>query len=162
MKCDLYVVCIFSLWNRYSVFWHQYLRAAFEGISRFVVQDCLNIPRNSLVCRYSKILAVFFISGLIHAGTTSYDYDVLGSGSLQFYCTQVIGIIVEDAVQFLYFSYFPADNAKASTRWYHKIIGFIWFSIFITWSTPMWSYRVIRHQRPGTGRMLPFSLVSLF
>ena len=82
------------------------------------------------------------------------------SGSVQFFCTQALGIILEDSVQALYQRY-KTNLLPASEGW-TKVIGYIWLGVFLVWSTPVWAYPAIRRDK---GReediILPVSIAKL-
>lgn len=82
------------------------------------------------------------------------------SGSICFFCTQALGIILEDSVQAVYKSCTknsPGSNSKLPHRW-TRIVGYIWLVVFMSWSTPVWSYPAIRRNQDP---VLPFSLFGL-
>ena len=138
------------------------LRATLEGISDLLNHDLLHIPKGTWLARYLKIWIAFFISGSIHAGMVEDSYDIRGSGTVRFFCTQAFGIMLEDGVQAIW-ARSPYDRRKKlDTPVWHKIVGFLWLLAFMTWSTPAWSYRMFLHERPGIDTPLGFSIISRF
>ncbi|KAL9120579.1 MAG: hypothetical protein Q9187_002866 [Circinaria calcarea] len=95
---EAYSVCRF-----WSFFWHQFQRQKLTGPAGFLVFDLLRLPRGSLKARYTHLMIVFAISGLQHALIDMAEgYSWQSSGSVQFFLTQAVGIMIEDAVQAIY------------------------------------------------------------
>lgn len=78
------------------------------------------------------------------------------SGTMRFFCTQVYGIIIEDAVKAL----FSAKKQKGSKRSSLglRLMGYVWVASFLVWSTPAWLYPVAAS--PSGESFLPFSIVK--
>ena len=142
--------------------WHQLLRAMFESHSNFIAHDVLHIPDGTLIARYLKIWIAFFISGLIHAGMAETRYSIWGSGSVHFFCTQAFGIMLEDGVQALWSKALRSRPKPTGTPLWHKVIGFVWLLAFMSWSTPVWSYRLYQYYGPDIFHLLQFSIASHF
>ena len=147
-----------------SVFWHQMFRQPFSSCAAFLVHNIFHLPKDGVLQRYSKIFVIFFISGLLHlltdigSGISSHE-----SGSLRFFCTQVLGIIIEDAVQALFCftrDSFNGSRRSSPTRWI-RVLGFLWLTGFVVWSTPVWAYPAMRRNK-GEEKdiVLPFSIVK--
>ena len=100
----------------------------------------LCIPPGTIVARYSKILFTFAVSGALHvASDFGGGVPLTESGALRFFCTQTIGIMLEDSVQEIYRRVFRKKENKLA-----KAIGYIWVVAFLSWSTPVWVYPVVR------------------
>jgi len=128
-----------------------------EGISHFVTHDVLRFPKRTIVARYSNISLAFFLSGLIHIAsdygmTLSYE-----SGAMRFFLTQAFGIVLEDAFQAAYY-YVSGRERSAKIPLLHKIVGYVWLVLFLSWSTPAWSYPQMRSIRSGVDFLLPFTI----
>jgi len=139
-------------------------RQTFGGPARFLVHDVLKIPQSTLVARYSKILATFFISGLLHLSADVAMGIALGeSGSIRFFCTQALGIFLEDGVQALYHHIVPKEHRSSRQGSLAKMVGYAWLAMFLVWSTPIWAYPAIRRNR-GEAKdiLLPFSIMKPF
>ncbi|KAF2825501.1 hypothetical protein CC86DRAFT_419548 [Ophiobolus disseminans] len=90
---------IYSLRNLWGLFWHQTNTRRVAAISHWVVHDVLKLPRGTIVVRYIRALATLLVSGLMHLLIDmASGLSVLESGAIRFFCTQVVGIFVEDAV----------------------------------------------------------------
>lgn len=105
----------------------------------------------------------FFISGVLH---TSADLAVgmtLGeSGSIRFFCTQAVGILLEDSVQALY-HYFISGVDRTKSNRVARLIGYVWLGMFLAWSTPVWAYPAMRrNQGKAEDIVLPFSILKTF
>ena len=149
---------------RLSVFWHQMYRQTFSGAAEFCTDHILCIPPKTLMARYGRILAVFVISGLLHLGADfTMGIKLRDSGSLHFFTTQALGIILEDAVQAVcqYLQKTAGSSKVRLNRRITRIIGYIWLCLFLAWSTPAWSYPAIRNNRGAfEDELLPFSLMG--
>lgn len=139
-------------------------RQPFSGAAAYLVHDIFHLPKSGVVQRYSKIFAIFFISGLLHLLTDigrGISFDE--SGSLRFFCTQALGIVVEDGVQTLFR---PARDGfsgswRSSSAHWTRIVGFLWLTGFAVWSTPVWAYPAIRRDiGEEKDIILPFSVVK--
>ena len=65
------------------------------------------------------------------------------SGALRFFLVQAFGIVVEDTFQAAYYSISGKQRAEKAPL-SHKLFGYLWFLIFLTWSTPPYSYPLMR------------------
>lgn len=144
------------------IFWHQMFRQTFGGPARFLVHDVLQIPQNTLWARYAKIFATFFISGLLHLPADMVvGMAVAESGAVQFFCIQAFGMLFEDCVQELYHRIRPREQRSSRERTLARIIGYAWLCIFLSWSTPVWTYPAIRRNRGDTKDViLPYSIMK--
>lgn len=146
------------------IFWHQMFRQPFSGAAAFLVHDIFRSPKTGVVQRYSKIFAIFFISGLLHLLTDiGSGISFHESGSLRFFCTQVLGIIIEDAVQALFCSTrdgFNGSRRSSPARW-TRVVGFLWLTCFMVWSTPVRAYPAMRRDKgEEKDNILPFSVMK--
>lgn len=111
-------------------------------------------------------MIVFAISGLQHAlidMAEGYSWQL--SGSVQFFLTQAVGIMVEDAIQAIYSRQLSAGYGKqvpsVLVRW-ARFIGYIWVAVFLVWSTPMWIYPALRvNKGEEKDILLPYSFIRL-
>lgn len=103
--------------------------------------------------RLARILLTFVISGILHASV-----DLAGgmswheSGSLRFFFTQALGLIVEWCVEEA-LGGFVVQKAEGSpksplTPWV-RMLDYVWASAFMVWSTPVYSYPTIRRAEDG-------------
>lgn len=138
-------------------------RQTFGSPARFLVHDVLRIPQNTLVARYSKVLSTFFIPGLLHLSTDIAVGITFGeSGSTRFFCTQVLGILLEDGVQALCQYSIPKEQRSLKTDNLAKKIGYAWLGVFLAWSTPIWAYPALRRiTGDATDLVVPFSILKL-
>jgi hypothetical protein len=100
----------------------------------------LLIPKGTLVARYSNIFFAFVVSGMLH---TFADFGggmkLEESGAWKFFCVQVVGIMLEDAVQALFLKFYGNRGNVLK-----KTVGFVWVVAFLSWSTPVWQYPSFR------------------
>ena len=90
-------------------------------------------------------------------------------GAMHFFCTQFVGIVIEDAVQAL----FRREQARKSkgakaeretegvASW-KKWMGRVWVPAFLVWSTPTLQYPVMLAKRKTGDEMFPFSVAKLW
>lgn len=144
-----------------STFWHQNIRATFEGISIYITQDLLHLSKGSLVARYSNIYIAFIVSGLLHLGT---DFGVgvtfRESGALQFFCTVATGIMCEDAVEAIWSHLVGLNRSDQPTPLWQRCVGYLWTILFLCWCTPRWTYPLIDRHRAGIDEVYPFGIAQ--
>lgn len=151
----------------HSNFWHQCLRQPLSGTANFLVDDIFKLKKYRLLARYSRILAAFFVSGLIHLlADRGSGMSLSQSGSLRFFCTQAFGIALEDGVQAIYrYMHRSGGSHTNSTQPRFNLaqmVGCIWVVAFLSWSTPVWAYPPIRMTKgEDKDRVLPFSLLRI-
>lgn len=58
------------------------------------------------------------------------------SGALQFFTTQVLGVMLEDGVQEIYRR---ARGGTTPALW-SRVVGYAWVLAFLCWSTAVWQY----------------------
>jgi Membrane bound O-acyl transferase family len=139
-------------------------RQPFSSIGKFLVEDILCLKNHRLIARYSKILATFFVSGLLHlVGDLALGMSVSESGSVRFFCMQALGIAIEDSVQAIFHAVCGGKGRmNASTQAWARSIGYVWVVAFLAWSTPVWVYPAICINKGGANdRILPFSMLRL-
>ena len=146
----------------YSVCWQQNNRQKFSEIVDFVLFRILNISKRNLLTKYSNILLHFLVSGLLHATIDlASDVSWRQSGAVQFFSTQVVGIVLEEIVQHIYLSIFPSGSATDRPTLWARILGYLWLTLFLTWSVPIWIYPMFFRMRGGSAdSVLPFSIVA--
>lgn len=137
-------------------------RQTFSGPARFIAEDFLRIPRRTKRARYAKMILTFSISGVFHklvdmAG----GMTVQESGSLQFFCTQALGIIIEDMAQAIYFSRLQTKKVIRSSPLWARLLGYVWLGTFLVWSSPVVIFPAIRRNRgEPKDEILPFSILG--
>ncbi len=88
--------------------------------------------------RYTFTFFVFFVSGCLHvssdmgAGIPTED-----SGAIRFFCTQALGIMLEDGAQEAY------RRLGGKPGFFTWIVGYSWVLAFLSWSTAVWQYPAI-------------------
>lgn len=114
--------------------------------------------------RYAMLIAVFFLSALFHVAEDAGEgMNWRDSGSFRYFCMQPIGIMLEDAVQAIYRRRRPSraeGKAQGHQRW-TKIVSYVWFVAWMTWTTPAWIYPKALLAKGGPeDRLLPFSILG--
>lgn len=108
------------------------------------------------------LIAVFFLSSLFHiAEDAGEGMNWRDSGSFRYFCMQPIGIMLEDAVQEIYRRGYPTAQAKAEDKTWTRIVGYVWFVAWMTWTTPAWIYPKALLAKGGPeDRLLPLSILG--
>ena len=88
-----------------------------------------------------NIFFTFFLSGVMHAGSDK-AASLPPEGALYFFCTQALGIMIEDGIQAIYRSVRGNRQPGHKSPTLPRIVGFIWVILFLSWSTPVWIYPV--------------------
>lgn len=145
-----------------SVFWHQNLRKSLSAPADVVVYKVLRFSKGALITRYLHLSLVFLFSGLVHEFTDIAEgFPRSYVGSIHFFMTQAVGIMLEDVVQALYRAIRGAQRDTPPTT-VARAIGYIWVTLFLCWSTPMWTYaRQSAMRGEQSENLLPFSLLGL-
>ena len=163
-----------GFWGR---FWHQLLRCRLVAVADWVTYDVLRMPRSSnrggvnvvrIVARYTHILCCFLVSGVFH-----HVIDVAQglrwweSGATQFFVLMAVGIMCEDAVQWVWFDLLQGEASvqgrkRKGTRW-TICIGYMWVAAWFSVATPWYGYPTLSRDEGGSrDKVLPFSVVDVF
>ncbi|KIW01193.1 uncharacterized protein PV09_07242 [Verruconis gallopava] len=141
-----------SVWSSYTLrgywgqHWHQTLRWPLTSLSTFITRDILDLPKPSLLERYTHIFLVFSMSGFLHV------FIDIGDGKSEFLSTMLyfqsfaLGIMMEDGVQALWRWYTGQpfiENDDAVHVW-KKIVGFMWVNFFFVMVEPWYCYPAAR------------------
>ena len=135
------------------------LRQPFSNLAGFLVHDTLRLTKHPMLARYAKILATFLISGLMHLlADLAVGMSFSDTGSVRFFCTQALGIVIEDGVQ----AVSRSMRGVGGAGWRERSLGYVWVVAFLAWSTPAWLYPAIRLNQGGAkDGILPFSVLRL-
>lgn len=88
--------------------------------------------------------------------------SVHSSGAITFFCTQILGIVVEDVVVGVYRHLFSRDNGSRPPFLAEKLVGYTWVLTFAAWSSPVYLYPMMYRANMGLNdSVVPFSLVGL-
>ncbi|RAL04539.1 wax synthase family protein [Aspergillus ibericus CBS 121593] len=151
----------YSLRRVWSRVWHQCNTHKFRAIARFVVQDVLGFLPRTPACQYAQTLMVFAASAVMHLLIDlSAGISISRSGAVQFFCTQAVGILVEDLVVGIY-SALRGLSPSRSASWGERFIGFLWVSAFFVWSLPAYIYPMLYRSNMGlTDSVVPVSIIG--
>ena len=143
------------LWHR--CFWHQTLRQRISSPSYLITYSWLRLRQGGIVARYVNIFLTFMVSGLLHvAEEYGTGVTLQQSGSMRFFCTQVLGVMFEDTIQ----AVFHSLAGQRYRRW-TKVVGYVWFALWMVWSSPAWLYPKLQNNQGGErDKFLPFSLLG--
>ena len=128
----------------------------------YVTNSVLHIPRRTLLSKYIYLFLTFLLSGLEHAmSDLAQGLKWKQSGSIRFFCTQAVGIFVEDGVQALYCLRVRNVTKISLPRSIAVIVGYVWVFTFMVWSTPVWIYPSL-YMNKGEEKdlIVPFSFVG--
>ncbi|RDL36191.1 uncharacterized protein BP5553_06803 [Venustampulla echinocandica] len=156
-----------SLLDAYSVrrfwgnFWHQNLRRMMGEPALFLSRSILHLPEGGILERYTKIMATFYISGVVHAiadlaGGLPWSKQL----TVKFFVTQALGIIIEDTVEAVYRAICGKKRTPGPPAFWIRIVGYVWLAGFLVWSTPMWVYPGASRTSEGTRSILPYSVIN--
>ena len=142
-----------------SLTWHQLNRRIVSDPTNFLVHRLLKLRRGSMISRYSALMLHFIISGVLHAVIDSASgIPWLSSGAIQFFCTQPLGIVLEEIAQAVYFSAFGRSQLPTPPALWSRCLGYVWLATLLSWSVPVWLYPMLYRTRSGMqDSVLPFS-----
>ena len=136
------------------VTWHQTFRMPLEETADFVVSRVLHIPKGTKISRYTKLIFAFSLSGLAHLlNGIAVGIPARENGSLVFFALQALGIIFEDAIQAM------CRRSSFQGPW-TRLIGYVWVTLFLLWTTPGWTYPSVRYHRHGVDFMIPYRILG--
>jgi hypothetical protein len=106
----------------------------------------MQLPRPSLLERYTNLFLAFTFSGIFHV------FIDLGNGktalglTMLFFQSSALGIMMEDGVQALWRKYsgekfMDKDNGKFTWK---KVVGFVWVICFFSLVAPWYTYPAAR------------------
>ncbi|PWY93565.1 hypothetical protein BO94DRAFT_563945 [Aspergillus sclerotioniger CBS 115572] len=128
------MVDAYTLRGFWGKFWHQTLRTNFTAVSNFLTRDILNLPKPSLLERYTNVFLVFCLSGIMHVVIDVVsNIPVRESGAMRFFLSFPFGYMIEDGVQ-AGWRKLQGSKKKAGTEaeWWERAIGFVWVVGFLT------------------------------
>ena len=141
-----------------SKFWQQTLRQILTQPASFLTCEILRLPRGGLVNRYMRIFLTFYLSGALHVlAEYAGGRHLQDSGTLRFFSTQVLGIMIEDGAQAVYRSA-RASRKDVPLQFWARSLGYTWVIVFLFWSSPAWIYPDAAEQPKPT--VLPFTIMS--
>ncbi|KAJ5111435.1 hypothetical protein N7532_001970 [Penicillium argentinense] len=161
------VVDCYTLRNFWGKFWHQFMRQPFTSLSKFVARDILGLPFPSVLERYMNLFLVFLFSSMFHVIVDLLQsVPIEHSGSIPFFMTFVIGIVVEDAIQELWQRLLPSDAQSDSAKTpfpplWQRIIGYTWVMVWLA-ITSTWYFTPMIALTGQDITMVPFSFAGKF
>lgn len=141
------------------------MRQRLTSLAHYVTHHTLRLSKGTLPARYISLLITFAVSGIFHAlADVGTGLTWSESGSVSFFVTQALGIMVEDGVQAVYHSWRDKEAGGALTgteRLLTRYVGYFWVAVWMCWSGPDWFYPKLRHQTGGEwDKLLPFSILE--
>lgn len=178
---------VYTMRGFWGSFWHQMIRCRLTAVADWVTYDVLRLPRSGavprgrgevtyvrLVARYTHLMCVFGLSGLMHhcidAGLGIGWRD---SQATQGFLLMGVGIVMEDAVQWVWFEVLGGENSRSANRdrsqrsrkgtWVTRAVGYFWVALWLSVATPYYAYPAMsRNTGSERDRVLPFSLIRYF
>ena len=179
-------------------FWHQLLRHRLTTISDYATYSVLRLPRSSsssasgqlplkhsqpsfhrILTRYTHILFCFLVSGVYHQVIeVAQGLYWRESSATSFFVLMAVGIMIEDAVQWVWFDVWGSGKeseskqrikgkeeqiveGRARGKGWTTIIGYLWVAIWFSFATPWYAYPGLRRNAGGEkDAVLPFSVVE--
>lgn len=130
----------------------------FTHPASFLTYGVLRLPKHTIRARYTHVFFTFLISGLLHVGAEiGGERPLQDSGTLRFFITQVLGIMIEDTVQATFRSARLKSEGRRRPLWLRPL-GYVWVVAFLYWSTPAWLYPDAAG--PPKISFLPFTIVG--
>jgi hypothetical protein len=91
----------------------------------------------------------------------SIGFSVSNSGAIPFFCTQALGLVIEDLVSSTYFSVRGITKDQPATRG-QKMLGYVWVGAFLAWSLPAYVYPMLYRGNLGLDdAVTPVSIVRI-
>ncbi|MCJ1428548.1 hypothetical protein MMC29_006458, partial [Sticta canariensis] len=148
-----------SLRRFWGMCWHQGLRQTLNSSATFATYRLLGLKHGGLSGKYLSVALVFSLSGAMHKfGDITAGIDWYDSGVIQYFGTQILGLVIEDCVQAAYRLAVKSDKRAANSgRWQH-VLRFVWVLSFMAWSVPVYTYPTSRRDR-GQG-VLPVRVLD--
>ena len=143
--------------------WHQNNREKTSAPARFIVEDMLRLPLSSFLGRQLCFFLIFLISGILHATIDlSAGIPWHDSGAVNFFCTQALGIWIEEIAAAIFCSVSGISGSGGRNSYWNRLLGYIWVVLFVSWSWPAYMYPMLYRIRQGSeDSFLPFSIVSM-
>ncbi|KAI4260129.1 MAG: hypothetical protein L6R42_004203 [Xanthoria sp. 1 TBL-2021] len=149
----------YSLRQFWGCFYHQLVRRGCGSIAHAITYRSLRLNHGGFLGRYIFILLTFAVSGAFHTcSDVSQGVPLRESGAMSFFCIQTLGIMIEDGVQALCLSRVDKTWRRQRVHLLRRLIGYLWVAAWLVWTTPSWTYPMIRRDRGG--RLLPFSVLA--
>ncbi|KAL8822573.1 MAG: hypothetical protein Q9191_006693, partial [Dirinaria sp. TL-2023a] len=121
--------------------WHQLLRGRLVAAADWLTYGVLWLPRPGetrssefarIVTKYTHLTCVFLVSGLLHSSIDSAKWMSWEEwGSLMFFVLMAVGIMIEDAVQWVWSEVVVPNidangTMKTKGKWWMTVIGHLW------------------------------------
>ncbi|KAJ0331933.1 hypothetical protein COL922a_011708 [Colletotrichum nupharicola] len=130
------------------------------SVSNYLCRDLLRLPRPSRLERYFNIALVFMGSGLVHVMLDMFCWQPpLKAPTLAFFGSFAMAIMIEDGVQEVWRRISGEEDSKIVPLW-HKIVGYIWVSTWLTVTSPWYLYHAVR-QPVQVKWLVPFSILNM-
>ncbi|KAL4896949.1 membrane bound O-acyl transferase family-domain-containing protein [Aspergillus ambiguus] len=151
----------YTLRNFWGKFWHQNLRVNFTAVSNFITRKILGLPKPSVLERYTNVLLVFFLSGVLHITTDVVsNIPIRESGAMTFFLSFTVGYMIEDGVQAAWKQVHGSQKAREEPELWKKAIGFVWVVAFLA-VTSTGYFRPALKRPESQVAMVPWSVAEI-
>lgn len=148
---------MYFLTDPYRSFWHQCLRQPLTAVSNYILRDLLCLPRPSILERYTNIFLVFFQSAILHVLVDIVNgIPAQYSGSLPFFSSFALGIMIEDGVQHVYKRLVRSDRKMVSLL--ERAVGYSWVMVWLGVVSTWFIHPAMQNTPPHEAGMIPFSI----
>ncbi|PLB44772.1 hypothetical protein P170DRAFT_458457 [Aspergillus steynii IBT 23096] len=151
----------YTLRGFWSCSWHQSNTHKLNSISRYLTYELMKIQPHTLGAKFTRMGVVFAVSGFMHflidisAGIPVYD-----SGAMRFFCTQIVGIIVEELFRAAHGLIRPQHKTETPSK-RQRAVGYVWVGAFLVWSLPSYVYPMMYRGALGLDdSVVPVKLVQ--
>ena len=130
--------------------------------THLITANILKLPKRSIPARYVSLVLMFLLSGILHmvidvaSGIPWQD-----SGAIRFFCTQPLGIILEESAQAVYGSSPMLQRLCKPRMVWVRLLGYAWVLNFMVWTVPAYMYPLMSRTRSGMqDSFLPYSILG--
>ncbi|KAL4744123.1 membrane bound O-acyl transferase family-domain-containing protein [Aspergillus similis] len=118
--------------------WHQTLRRPLASNATFLAALVGFAPK-STAAHWIRVLVSFVESGIVHSACDmGFGIPFGESGGLAFFSLQILGLLLESVCQSV-----AAKVGLRSTGPFSRAVGYIWVSVFMLWTTPLWANPIL-------------------
>lgn len=128
-------------------FWHRLIYKSFSYHAGLLCTRVLRL-RDRTAVRYSRNLAVFILSGLMHAFVDwRRGAKCALSANMWYWSIQPLAFVLEDAMQYAWMRFMrPKPETKTGRvllMGFERSVGYAWVLIWLSWSYPKRRFQVI-------------------
>lgn len=142
----------------WSHFWHKIVTDRIHQPGLWLCDKVLGLPKGSLARRYGTLALTFLFSMGFHAvADIASGIAPNKTGAPFFFFVQVLAIVFEDLVQWVWKGMFGGAEKRSEPRAWQMWAGRVWVFAFFVWSTPFFAYPM--NLNNGDGLIVPWSVM---